>query len=147
MTTNFEFDISKQLAAASSNGWNCKKCTKPSSGDFRKPRLLTYLMGDLTSTAYSQTPVFQFDITQYTPQLVGGKAYDERGNVVTKDKSTTKYYQIPSKGIRTIVKPADVQSRRKAGTMELMSVEELNAEQVAKAIEAFDIERWNMHNC
>ena len=142
MTTNFEFDISKQLAAASSNGWNLQEMHEAiPSGDFRKPRLLTYLMGGLTSTAYSQTPVFQFDITQYTPQLVSGKAYDERGNVVTKDKSTTKYYQIPSKGIRTIVKPADVQSRRKAGTMELMSVEELNAEQVAKAIEAFDIER------
>ena len=38
MTTNFEFDISKQLAAASSNGWNLQEMHEAiPSGDFRKP--------------------------------------------------------------------------------------------------------------
>lgn len=139
---HIEHDIQKQLVTAKSNGFVLQEMHDAvNMGDQAKPQLLTVLMGGLTSTVYSQTQAWQYDLTEYTPVLPSGKGYHERGSHVTKDVSKTKLFQIGSKGLRLNVKPQDVANRRKAGTTELMTTADLLADQIAKSYGAFDFER------
>lgn len=140
--TDMIFDVQKQLVRASSNGFVLQDMHEAiNMGNLAKPMLLTALMGGTTSTVYNQTTVFEYDLEKYTQVLVSGKSYTERGKDIPKEEATTKYYKIGSKGIRLNVMPTDAAERRKPGTNELLSVEDVLASQTRKAVDAFDFER------
>ena len=144
MTVQVEtLDIQKELVTAKSNGFLLQDQHEAvNMGNMAKPRLLTVLMGgaDMTGKVFGNTHVFQYDETKYTPQSVSGKRYDARGNDISKDVAKTRYYEIGSKGIRLNVAPEDYDGRRKPGTNELLTESDVLADQIMKAIDAFDIE-------
>ena len=140
--TKIIHDVQKELVRASANGFQLQEMhDSVEMGNMAKPMLLTALMGGTTSTVFNQTSVFEYDLEKYTPVLVGGKSYTERGKDIPKDHAETRYYKIGSKGIRLNVAPSDVAERRKPGTNDFLSVEDILAKQNMKALDAFDFER------
>lgn len=137
-----EHDIKKQVIRARNSGFNLiDQHDAIEMGDMRKPRLLTRLMAGATDAIMNQTSVFEYDLTKYVPATVTGKAYTERGNDIEKDLAEQRYYKIGSKGVRLNASPADAWEKRKPGTNEFLTVEEVNAGLIVKAVDAFDIER------
>lgn len=140
--TDMIFDVQKELVRASSNGYLLQEMHSAiQMGNLAKPQLLTAMMGGNTSTVYNQTTVFEYDIEKYTPVLVSGKSYTERGLDMPKERAETKYFKIGSKGIRLNVAPADVAERRKPGTNDFLPLADILANQTRKAVDAFDFER------
>lgn len=140
--TDMTVDVQKALVRAKQNGFVLQdQHDVVNMGNLAKPRLLTALMGGATATVYNQTSVFEYDLTEYTPAAVNGKSYTERGKDIEKDVATTKYYKIGSKGIRLNASPADAWERRKPGTNDFLTTDDVLADQVMKAMDAFDIER------
>jgi hypothetical protein len=141
--TDFNVDIKKELVRAEGAGFQLQdQHNAVNMGTDIRPELLTALMGgaNQVNKVYGQTHVFQYDETKYTPQLVSGKRFDERGKDIAKDKAVTRYYEIGSKGIRLNVAPEDYDGRRKAGTNEMLTEADVLADQIAKAQEAFMLE-------
>ncbi len=140
---NFNVDIKKELVRAEGAGFQLQdQHNAVNMGTDIRPELLTALMGgaNLVNKVYGQTSVFQYDETKYTPQLVNGKRFDERGKDIGKDKAVTRYYEIGSKGIRLNVAPEDYDGRSKPGTNELLTEADVLADQIMKAQEAFVLE-------
>lgn len=111
--------------------------------NLRKPQLLTVLMGggNLTNRVYNETNSFRYDMKDFKPQLFGSKPYHERGPVLTQDRARNIYFDIPSLGAVTNIKPSDYRNQRMPGTNRLKQVEDVIAELNAKAIVANDLTR------
>lgn len=136
-------DVQKELVRAKGNGFQLQdQHDLVNMPNLSKPQLLTVLMGggSVTNRRYGNTSAFQYDEKDYTPVAVTSKRYDERGNDIAKDLPKTRFYEVPSKGIRLNVAPADYDGRRKPGSNELLTESDVLADLVSKAMGAFDIE-------
>lgn len=137
-----EHDINKQLLRAQANGFQLEDQSELVQFGNVQPKLLTVLMGALSqvNNLSFRTDTFQYDLNKVTNQLPTGKSYSERGGDLGKDKPKTLRYEIGSKGLRFNVSPEDYIGRRKAGTSELLTSEDVVAGQNVKAAVAFELE-------
>lgn len=146
MTINVQqeqIDIKKELVRSQSNGHQLMdQHDLVNMPNLSCPQLLTVLMGGggINNRRYGTTSAFQYDEKDFTPVAVTSKRYDERGNDVPKDLPKTRFYEIPSKGVRVNAAPTDYDGRRKPGTNELLTEADVLADLAQKVMKGFDIE-------
>jgi len=85
-----------------------------------KPNLLTALLGGSIDTESVTTNAVMFDVTANSETLPDGKPYSGKGKDITKDGYSSKYYTIPSFGIRWNASPLDYMNKRKPHSTEMM---------------------------
>jgi len=145
MTTfDSNIDIHKDMVRSSADGYALQdQTTVVNMGNLASPQLLTVLMGGThTSENYLKGNIFQYDESRYTPQSFSGKSFSERGKDLKKDKSSIRFYEVGSKGLRLNVAVEDYDGKRKPGTNELKTEADVLQEQINKANDAaaFDME-------
>jgi hypothetical protein len=99
-----------------------------------QPRLLTSLfLGGVDDIRLSQN-VVKFDEVFETLQLPNGKAFQDYGNDLQKDKPRQHIYEIGSKGLRFNVAPRDYMGKRIPNTVnELMDETYIVSKMMEKA--------------
>lgn len=139
-----QFDIQKQLVRASSNGFLLNDMTPMvNMGNLAEPSLLTVLMGgaDTTSRIFLDgTNIFEYDEVDYTPALMNGKAFSDKGNRIKKDRPKNRFFEVGSKGISLNVSPKDIMRRRRPGSNEQLAMEDVLNDQINKAQRAVAFE-------
>ncbi len=104
-----------------------------------QPQLLTALLGGETNTLNLQTNVVKYDEFTDTVQLPDGKAFQDYGPDLQKDKARQLIFEVGSFGLRSNVAPADYSGKREPGTDQLMGEEYLVEQMNIKAEKA-----WSM---
>lgn len=104
-----------------------------------KPNLLSTLLSSSISTQSTRTNAFMFDMTSNSLTLPDGKPYGAKGNDVTKDGYSSKWYTIPSFGLRWNVSPLDYMNKRKPHTTEMMDAAYVVSMMTEKAESAFGL--------
>lgn len=133
-------ELFKAIGQSTTNAYLMTDVTQPIVRKPLKPGLLSAIL--TPNVEYLQTGVFEFDNIEYTAQLPVGKALPEVPTAqLTKDKPTKKYFEVPSFGLSYTLTPKDIHKRRKIGTNELMSIEDLVAEMEEKMMLAWDLHR------
>jgi len=104
-----------------------------------QPMLLSAMLGGATNDVYIETNTIKYDDLAETLQLPSGKRYEEFGADLQKDKARQLIYEVGSFGLRYNVAPKDYANKRKAGTQDMLTEEDVIAKMVTKADKA-----WNM---
>ncbi len=116
--SGIEFD--KALSPAQGNDFEMEDVSPLVERTQVKPGLLTALLGGDTNDIFLQTNTIKYDELTDTIQLPGGKAFDDYGPDLQKDKPRQLIYEVGSFGLRSNVAPKDFANKRIPGTQELM---------------------------
>lgn len=137
MTT--EVEILKGITVSDSNAWRMEDVTTPVVTDTVNPGLLSFLLKP--EEKFGNTNVFQYDTKNLTVQLPVGKGYHEKAQGdLKKDLPAKLTYVAPSFMARYNILPQDIVGRRKFGSEELMTIDDLTVEMEVKMDKA-----WALH--
>ncbi len=133
-------ELLKAVGPSTGDAYRMEDITSPIIRRPARPGLLSAIL--TPNPDYLQTDVFSFDNIEYTAQLPTGKSRTEVSETsLTKDHPTKKFFATPSFGLGYTLTPNDVSKRRKMGTNELLSVEDLIVEMEAKLDLAWDLHK------
>lgn len=136
MTTPIE--LVKAIGAASGDAFRMEDISTPIVRKPLKPGLLSAIL--TPNRKYNQTTVFSYDTFESTIQLPVGKSFSEVSEAsLRKDHPVKKYFSIPSTGLGYTLTPQDISARRKMGTNELLTTEDLIVEMEDKIRMAWDL--------
>jgi hypothetical protein len=132
-SVNPEMKLVKALARSGENSFEMENVTDAIERTQVQPKLLTALFGGEINNIPLDTNTVKYDDIEDTAQLPNGKRFDEFGKRLGKDKPRELIYSVGSFGVTGNVAPSDVVNRRKMGTSELLTEDELVSRMLRKA--------------
>ena len=133
-------EINKALSQAQGNSFQLEDISSIVQRTYLKPKLLTALLNPMANEEFEMSDTFKYDETFQTAQLPAGKAYQDHGPDLKKDRPQERKFSIPSFGIKYNVAPQDYMNRRKAGSVgELLTEADVVAQVAMKAEDS-----WSM---
>lgn len=109
---------------------------------FLTPSLITNILNPTFTPMMDNT--FFYDESVTTAVMPNGKRYDDKGNIIGKDRPKQHRFGIPSSGLQYVVKNRDVKNKRIPGTQDMMTHEYLIAREQMKVMKAYDL--YNEYN-
>jgi hypothetical protein len=112
--------VDKALTGSLGNAFEMEDITGGIERKEVEPKLLTSMFLGEFDSYHAQTNVIRFDEVFETMQLPNGKAYQDYGKDLQKDKPRQHLFEVPSFGLRGNVAPRDYMGKRIPNTGELM---------------------------
>lgn len=131
------YEVSKALGEVQGSAFQLEDITEAVNLVQAKPGLLTALLGGAINDRLLMTDTFKWDEESDSAALPDGKAYSAYGKEIQKDVPRQLRYAVPSFGIKFSVAPGDYAGRRKPGTNEFLTEEDVVAKMNVKAAQAW----------
>lgn len=137
-TSQIHYDVTKAVAESQSNGYELEDITPAVRRVPCKPTLLSTLLDSQAQKDTLQTNVFKYDETIRDSALPDGKAYSEHGGRLEKERPRRLMYEVPSFGVSYNVAPEDYANRRKPGTEDFLTEDDVLEEMTTKGQDTWD---------